>query len=204
MCSSRQQTIRCKAALNAKLVDTKWYVTRVTIGHNHELSPSKDCHNYIARSRHLRLGTGSVVALRDYFSRMRTVNDNFYFEMDMDAECRLKNVFWADARSRASYVDFGDAVTFDTTYLTNKYKMFTPFVRVNHHNQSILFGAALISSEDTTTFVWLFETWLKCMKGHAPRAIIIDQDRTIKSAIKKNFSNDRHRFSLWHILKKAS
>jgi hypothetical protein len=97
----------CKATLNAKLVDTKWYVTMVTIGHNHELSPGKaryfrcqknldrrtkrkleiddragirmnkiynslaveaggydnlafgekDCHNYIIKSKHLRLGT---------------------------------------------------------------------------------------------------------------------------------------------------
>jgi hypothetical protein len=27
--------------LNAKLVDRKWFVTKVTIGHNHELSPRK-------------------------------------------------------------------------------------------------------------------------------------------------------------------
>jgi hypothetical protein len=37
------QTIRtgCKATMNAKLVDTKWYVTCVTIAHNHALSPGK-------------------------------------------------------------------------------------------------------------------------------------------------------------------
>jgi hypothetical protein len=88
---------------------------------------------------------------------MQKVNDDFYFDIDRDGECRMKNVFWADARSMASYKDFKDVVTFDTTYLTNKYKMpFAPFVEVNHHGQLILFGAALISSEDTTTFVWLF------------------------------------------------
>ncbi|KAL7251552.1 hypothetical protein ACSBR1_013398 [Camellia fascicularis] len=42
---------------------------------------------------------------------------------------RLKNVFWADARGRATYESFGDVVSFDSTYLTNKYDMpFTPFV----------------------------------------------------------------------------
>jgi hypothetical protein len=251
------KTIRtgCKATLNAKLVDTKWYVTNVNIGHNHDLSPGKaryfrchenlnpclkrkleiddragirmnkiynslvvevgeyenftfgekDCHNYIASSRHLRLGTGGAAALRDYFDRMRKVNDDFYFDMDMDNQCRLKNVFWADARSRASYEDFGDVVAFDTTYLTNKYEMpFAHFVGVNHHGQSILLGVALISSEDTTTFVWLFEAWLKCMNGRAPRAIITDQDRAMKNAINKVFPNARHRFCLWHVLKKIS
>lgn len=66
-------------------------------------------------------------------------------------------------------------VTFDTTYLTNKYEMpFAHFVGVNHHGQSILLGVALISSEDTASFVWMFEAWLKCMKGRSPRAIITD------------------------------
>ncbi|XP_062147833.1 protein FAR-RED IMPAIRED RESPONSE 1-like [Alnus glutinosa] len=232
------KTIRtgCKATLNAKLVGTKWYVTNVNIGHNHDLSPGKaryfrchknldpctkrkleiddrvgirmnkiynslaieaggyenlpfgekDCRNYIAKSRRLRLGTGGATALRGYFDRMRKVNDDFYYDMDVDDECRLKNVFWADARSRASYEDFGDVVTFDTTYLTNKYEMpFAPFVGVNHHGQSILLRAALISSEDTSAFVWLFDAWLKCMKGRAPRAIITDQDRAMKSIINK-------------------
>jgi hypothetical protein len=85
------------------------------------------------------------------------VNDDFYCNMDVDDECRLKIVFWVDARCRVSYEDFGNMVIFNTTYLTNKYEMsFALFVRVNHHGQSILFGVALISSEDTT-FIWLFK-----------------------------------------------
>jgi hypothetical protein len=45
---------------------------------------------------------------------------------------------------------------------------------------------------------------LKCMKGRAPRAIITDQDKAMKNAINKVFPNARHRFCLWHILKKLS
>lgn len=59
----------------------------------------------------------------------------------MDKEVRLRNVFWADAWSIVAYEAFGDVITFDTTYLTNKHGMpFTPFVSVNHHRQTILFG----------------------------------------------------------------
>jgi hypothetical protein len=68
----------------------KWGYENLTFG-------EKDCRNYIVRSIHLPLGIGGATALRDYLSRMRTVNDNFYFEMDMDDECRLKNVFWTDS-----------------------------------------------------------------------------------------------------------
>ncbi|XP_042942622.1 protein FAR1-RELATED SEQUENCE 5-like [Carya illinoinensis] len=87
--------------------------------------------------------------------------------MDLDDEGRLRNVFWADPRSRAAYKYFGDVVTFDTTYLTNRYGMpFAPFVGVNHHGQSILLGAGLISNEDTETFTWLFQTLLQCMDAY--------------------------------------
>jgi hypothetical protein len=42
---------------------------------------------------------------------------------------------------------------------------FAHFVGVNHHGQSILLGTGLILNEDTDTFVWLFNSWLRCMKG---------------------------------------
>ena len=56
---------------------------------------------------------------------------------------------------------------------------FAPFVGVHHRGQSVLFGCGLICSEDTKTFIWLFESWLTCMKGRAPDAIITDQDKAI-------------------------
>ncbi|KAG6693423.1 hypothetical protein I3842_09G000900 [Carya illinoinensis] len=164
----------------------------------------KDCRNYIDKARHLRLGAGGAGALRDYFSRMQYKNPGFFALMDLDDDGRLKNVFWADPRSRAAYEAFGDVVTFDTTYLTNRYGMpFAPFVGVNHHGQSILLGVGLISSEDTETFTWLFQTWLQCMDGIAPPAIITDQDKAMRNAISIVFPNSRHRFCLWHILKKV-
>jgi hypothetical protein len=53
-----------------------------------------------------------------------------------------------------AYKYFGDIVTFDPTYLTNKYKIpFVPFTRVNHHQQSILFGCALLWDEAEESFV---------------------------------------------------
>ncbi|XP_041023651.1 protein FAR1-RELATED SEQUENCE 5-like isoform X2 [Juglans microcarpa x Juglans regia] len=161
----------------------------------------KDCRNYIDNARHLRLGKGGAGALREYFCRMQYKNFRFFALMDLDDDGRLKNVFWADSRSRAAYQYFGDVVTFDTTYLTNKYEVpFAPFVGVNHHGQSILLGVGLISKEDIKTFVWLFQTWLQCMDGIAPKAIITDYNRAMKNAIAIVFPESRHRFCLWHIL----
>jgi hypothetical protein len=184
---------------------SKNFNSLVVEGEGYENLPfiESDYHNFINKARHLQLGKGGAGVLHDYFTRMREMNDGFYAMMDLDDDSRLRNVFWADARSRAAYEYFGDVVTFNTTYLTNIYRMpFALFVGVNHHGQSILLGAGLLSGEDIDSFVWLFETWLKCMNGRAPTAIITDQDKAMKSAIAKVFPRARHRFCLWHIMKK--
>ncbi|XP_042980005.1 protein FAR-RED IMPAIRED RESPONSE 1-like [Carya illinoinensis] len=132
---------------------------------------------------------------------MRLQNDGFTYMIDVDEELRLRNVFWANARSRAAYEYFGDVITFDTTYLTNRYSMpFTPFVGVNH--QSILLGAGLLSSKDTSTFVWLFQAWLECMNGRAPKMIITDQDRAIKSAIALIFPDTQFEMKWGQLIQK--
>ncbi|XP_073031272.1 protein FAR1-RELATED SEQUENCE 5-like, partial [Primulina eburnea] len=130
------------------------------------------------------LGEGDAAAIQAYFSKMQSFSPGFFFSFDLDDEGRLKNVFWADNRCRQAYKEFGDVVTFDTTYLTNKYDMsFAPFVGVNHHGHSTLLGCGLLSNEDTETFVWLFRIWLECMEFEAPQGIITDQDRAIQNAI---------------------
>ncbi|XP_042969196.1 protein FAR1-RELATED SEQUENCE 5-like [Carya illinoinensis] len=75
----------------------------------------RDARNYIREVRLLQLGLGGAEALQNYFARMQAQNDGFYYVMDVDNETRLRNVFWADARSRAAYESFGDVITFDTT-----------------------------------------------------------------------------------------
>ena len=64
------------------------------------------------------------------------------------------------------YACFGDAVSFDTTFQTNKFEMFfAPILGTNHHKQTIIFGAALIFNETIESFVWLFETFLTAMSA---------------------------------------
>ncbi|XP_020963732.1 protein FAR-RED IMPAIRED RESPONSE 1-like [Arachis ipaensis] len=113
----------------------------------------KDVRNYI--SRHLRISGDKTdpKELLKHFSRMKELNPNFFFEIDVDENHNLRNVFWADARCRAAWEYFGDVVTFDTTYKTNRYDMpFESFVGVNHHGMSTLLGCALLRNEDTLFF----------------------------------------------------
>uniref|UniRef100_A0A2N9EPF4 Protein FAR1-RELATED SEQUENCE n=1 Tax=Fagus sylvatica TaxID=28930 RepID=A0A2N9EPF4_FAGSY len=134
---------------------------------------------------------------------MQAKNSNFYHALDLDDELRVRNVFWVDARSRAAYESFNDVITFDTTYLTNKYDMpFAPFIGINHHGESIILGCGLLSSEDTDSFVWVFRQWLQSMCDIAPKAIITDQCQAMRRAIEIVFSETVHRWCIWHITMK--
>ncbi|CAA3021758.1 Hypothetical predicted protein [Olea europaea subsp. europaea] len=133
----------------------------------------KDCRNYVEQVRRLRLGEEDAAAIQFYFSNMQARCSGFFFSMDLDEESLLRNIFWAVNRSRLTYKEFGDVVTFDTTYLTNKYDMpFAPFVGVNHHGQSTLLGCGLLSNENTETFVWFFKTWFQCMHRKHPLVLL--------------------------------
>lgn len=88
-------------------------------------------------------------------------------------------------------------------HLINKqiWHVFYPFVEVNHHGQSTLLSCVLLSNKDTKTFIWLLTTWLECMHGRTPNAIIIDQDKVMKNAIEVVFPNACHLWCLWHLMK---
>ncbi|XP_059637753.1 protein FAR-RED IMPAIRED RESPONSE 1-like [Cornus florida] len=199
--------VRKRLELNdlAGITLNKYYHSLVVEAGGYEYLPfgERECRNYIAKARQLRLGIGDAEALRNYFYRMQNRNPNFFYMIDMDEEGRLRNVFWADARCRAAYESFGDVITFDTTYLTNKYDIpFAPFVGVNHHGQSVLFSCGLLSNEDIETYIWLFESWLTCMLRRALKAIITYQCKAIQAAVRKVFPESCYRLCVWHIMQK--
>jgi hypothetical protein len=68
----------------------------------------------------------------DNFSRKHEMNHSFFYDYEADNQGKLKCVFLADDICRKNYFLFGDVISFDTTYSTNKYFMiFAPFVDTN-------------------------------------------------------------------------
>ncbi|KAK9665377.1 hypothetical protein RND81_14G108400 [Saponaria officinalis] len=117
----------------------------------------------------------------------------------------LSRVFWTDAHGKSAYLVFGDGVSFDQTYGTNKYCMvFTPFTGIDNHKKSITFSCALLSNKDEESFVWVFEKFMDAMGRKEPQMIITDQDHAIKNAIPTVFKTARHHFFLWHIMNKVA
>ncbi|XP_021297802.1 protein FAR1-RELATED SEQUENCE 5-like [Herrania umbratica] len=158
--------------------------------------------NFIGKGRLSNFGVDAQ-SLLGFFKVMQARDPAFYYAIQVDEEDRLSSVFWVDTRSRIAYNCFSDVVSFDTTYQVNQYKMpFAPFIGVNHHRQSVLFGCALLADETESTFIWLFTTWLEAMSGRQPGLLITDYDSAISRAVESVFPQSSHRYCKWHILSK--
>ncbi|RYQ88597.1 protein FAR1-RELATED SEQUENCE 6-like [Arachis ipaensis] len=122
----------------------------------------KDLRNYITA----RLRTSNVnVDVREminYFMRMKDINPNFFYAINLDNECKFRSAVWVDARCRVSYKYYGDVVSLDSTYNTNKHGLpFVSFVGVNHHGKSTILGCALLGNEEIPSYEWVFRQWVK-------------------------------------------
>ncbi|CAN6286205.1 unnamed protein product [Urochloa humidicola] len=153
----------------------------------------------------LKIGEADVVAINSFFADMQAKLPNSFYVMDFYVEGHLRSVLWADSRSRAAYQYFSDAIFIDTTCLRNKYQIpLVSFLGVNHHGQLVLLGCGLLSDESTESFLWLFKSWLTCMKGRSPDAVVTDECVAIKAAVREVFPKTRHRISDWHVLRSVS
>ena len=102
------------------------------------------------------------------------------------------------------YAHFGDVVTFDTTFGTNKeYRPFGVFVGFNQYRETVIFGAALLFDETCASFTWLFKAFLAAHNGKQPRAIFTDQDTAMGNAIKEVFTEAWHGLCTHHIMQNA-
>ena len=164
----------------------------------------RDCYNHLGKNKAYKTPVeGDANAMAQFFCKKQAKDPQFFYAILLDKESRGVNFLWIDGRSRSQYQHFGDVLYFDTTYKKNVYKMpFAPFTGVNHHLQSIQFGCALLLDETEESFVWAFETWLRAMGGKAPKAMITDQDPAMSKAAARVFLDIRHRFFLWHVMKK--
>ncbi|XP_074560094.1 protein FAR1-RELATED SEQUENCE 5-like [Curcuma longa] len=162
----------------------------------------RDIRNYEQQQRDEEKGIDAETLI-ELFASEKDKNSGFFYEYKTDSMNRFSRCFWADHISRRAYSVFGDVVVFDTTYNTNKYGLiFAPFVGVNHHNQTILFGCGFLSDEKTESFVWLLNTFIEAMPKGAPKVIITDQDPAMTKAIAQVFPQTIHRYCLWHIMSK--
>nr|GEU48855.1 zinc finger, SWIM-type [Tanacetum cinerariifolium] len=63
---------------------------------------------------------------------------NFTFQYLVE-NSELVAMFWADEVAKCNYKEFGDIISFDATFRTNKYDMvFVPFTRIDNHLKDLI------------------------------------------------------------------
>ncbi|KAK1389608.1 hypothetical protein POM88_017786 [Heracleum sosnowskyi] len=126
------------------------------------------------------VGENDGQMLIDKFKVNQENSKSFYFAYDVDSAGHLTKMFWADPIGRRYFELYGDAVSFDATFDTNKYNMiFAPFTGVDKHDKCVTFAACLLSQESIEDYTWAFDHFVKS-KGRNPVVIITDQCTAMK------------------------
>ncbi|KAK1383649.1 hypothetical protein POM88_021384 [Heracleum sosnowskyi] len=62
----------------------------------------------------------SDMILQKFQDKRETSDNSFFYEYQTNSDGHLTRLFWADIEGRKSYDVFGDVISFDATYRTNK------------------------------------------------------------------------------------
>ncbi|KAK9671430.1 hypothetical protein RND81_12G029800 [Saponaria officinalis] len=206
----------CEARVNFKRLDTGEYVIYDFIeAHNHAMvTPDTMVHLKQSRDLNLvhkkmimdnsRVNHGPVKTFRmfkEYVRGYKNVGasledfknisrDVKKFLKDYDAQMLIETFMQKKSMCPSFYFDFDRMV-------------FTPFTGVDNHKRCVSFAAGMIAKENTESFTWLFENYVKAMGGCYPITIITDQCLGIKAGIEKVFGSiTQHSYCMWHIMKK--
>ncbi|XP_056687860.1 protein FAR1-RELATED SEQUENCE 5-like [Spinacia oleracea] len=190
----------CKMFVYGRVKNGEFVLVNCDLNHNHPLSP--DCSRMMVNYRSIDGPTfdriminerAGVSIIRNFGTQL--IEKGGFDNMTFNKK-DVRNAIAVERRK--TMFEKGDAAGLEEYHMP-----FAPFVSVNHHGKSIVFAAALTSHEDTESFIWAFEEWLKCM-GKPPKGILTDQDKAIGRAISEVFSGVPHRLCLWHMLQNAS
>ena len=97
-----------------------------------------DVRNYLRTKRTNQMRLDDTDGVLEYLERMQLEDHSFFFTLQLDNKGFITNIFWADAKMRVAYLNFGDVVSFDTTYRKNQEnRPFAMILVVNHHKQTV-------------------------------------------------------------------
>ncbi|XP_028072304.1 protein FAR1-RELATED SEQUENCE 5-like [Camellia sinensis] len=142
-----------------------------------------DQKNYLRTKRQKSLAYGEACSILQYFHEKTLENPSFFYSVQLHSEEQITNIFWADAQMIMDYGQFGDVVTFDTSYKLN-----------SAHRPFRL-------SLDLTIIGKL--RFLEAMSSKAPKIIFTDQDTAMAKTIPIVMPNTKHRLCTWHLMQNA-
>jgi zinc finger SWIM domain-containing protein 3 len=80
----------------------------------------RDHKNYLRAKRQREMAYGQAGSMLMYFQEKIAENPSFQYALQMDREEQIANIFLVDAKMLTDYTYFGDVVSFETTFGTNK------------------------------------------------------------------------------------
>jgi hypothetical protein len=130
--------------------------------------------NFRKKAKQRERNANDVAKLLSFFASCKKDNPQFFSDFQLDKEGKILSIFWSHASQQGDYMDFGDAVTFDTTHKTNLYEkpLAGMFVGSNHHLHCTIFAFALLGDETVDTFEWVFNAFKTCMGIEGPRVML--------------------------------
>ncbi|XP_020252347.1 protein FAR1-RELATED SEQUENCE 5-like [Asparagus officinalis] len=170
------KTQRCKKLIDSLREEgmppsTISRVINATNGREGELVTSQQCIDHIRTQRVNNIGHECISIIRHFQSA--TANDpEFYFAIEVDSSGQMRSVFWADGRSRASYLKFSDVIVFDVIYRTNKFSLpFAPFTGAIITDQDRAMCNAIHSVFPTTRHRYCYWHMQKHIIDHLPTLV---------------------------------
>jgi hypothetical protein len=85
---------------------------------------------------------------------MKSEVNDFFSKLKLDKDNRVENLFRVDGPAHRAYkAGYNYCISFDMTYLTNKYKMpCAPFIGITNHGQSIQLECGFVRQELSSNF----------------------------------------------------
>lgn len=161
----------------------------------------RSCKRY---KRTKTLHYGDVGATLEYLQKMQHDNPSFFYAVKSDEDKNFTNFFWADSKSIVDFIHFGDVVCLDSGYTLQGYgRPLALFTGLNHHKQTVIFGAALLYDESNEAFRWLLDTFKMAMNGTHPKTLLTDRSAAICEAVAATWPATSHRYCVWQVYQNA-
>lgn len=146
-----------------------------------------------------------MMELVDACKAMVERDPDFLYDCTTDENGKVENIAWTFGDSVRAYTVFGDVVTFDTTYRSITYGLLLgAWFGIDSHGKAIFFGSVLLQEENSHSFAWALQTFVRFMRGRRPQTILTDIDSGLRDAIARELPNTKHVISISHILSKLS
>ncbi|XP_021715624.1 protein FAR1-RELATED SEQUENCE 5-like [Chenopodium quinoa] len=167
-----------------KPMDAYNYISNEAGGEECVGHTKRDHLNYVSRVKMSMVEGGDMQNVLNTLQERVDQDPSFFYRLKFGEENNVVSYFWRDSQMLEDFKAYGDVLIFDTTYRTNKYGLIcAPFVGINNHWKTTMFGCAFITDEKTDTFVWLLSIFKKSMCGIEPKSIFTDQDLAMSNAI---------------------